>query len=166
MIASTADIITAVTETLSKSILPHFETATWAASDIRACLVLLAYLQDRVAHAGQTLVADNEALRSMLEEVASGPDMPPVDADLREDIAQVLQAAPVRLDFAPIEQLERDNEFYQSLLSRVSRRLFEGREAIDQLLYANFRGRLRACLEGVHARDFAVAAKAQALVPF
>jgi hypothetical protein len=147
-------------------VLPEFEAATWPASNVRACLALLAYLEDRIAVEADVLLNDNKALKSLFESMVSDSQMPPLEGDLRAQLETLLQFASVRPDSLTVSQLERENESYQILLSKIIRRVFELRDASDPHSYARFRERVRACLSAVHTRDFGLAARAAALVPF
>jgi hypothetical protein len=166
MMASNAQIIQAVALALKDTVLPEFDASTWPASNVRACLALLAYLEDRIIGEADLLREVSTELRSLFECMVSDPEMPPLEEGLRVQLQSALQIECAQVDAPTISALERENEVYQALLSKIIGRMFELRNTIDADAYGRFREKVRACLSIIHERDFRLAARAAALVPF
>ena len=166
MIASNAAIIRAISQTLSDSVLPQFEAATWPASNVRACITLLAFLEDRIAAEADVLTEDNKALKSLLLRIASGPAMSHLADELRAQLEAAVRPTTAQAGLKTASETESENEFCQALLSKIIRHLFEIRGTLDAEVYGRIREDVRTCLAAVHARDFGIAARAASFVPF
>jgi hypothetical protein len=165
MIASNAQIIRAVASTLVDKVLPELAATTWPASNVRACIALLAYLEDRIDREGDVLRRSNQAMKSLFDGMISDAEIP-LEEELRAQIQIALHADFLQQDGHAVSHLEHQNDAYQVLLSKIIRRMFELRDTFDAGACARFRKQVQACLSTVHAGDFDLAARAARLVPF
>jgi hypothetical protein len=145
VIASPQAVIKAVAETLKNQVLPELEAATWTASHVRACVMLLTYIEDRLTLEPPLLIEDNSALRALLAEAAAEAYTPLLGRDLREEITAALDELPVAAAGCVNANPFEGNLVYKELLTKAINRAFQNRAA-DTARYTELRTRIDACL--------------------
>jgi hypothetical protein len=72
MMISSQEILRAITHTLENNVLPELDAASWPASNIRSCVLLLHYLEGRTAVERQVLLNANGLIEAFLNNVQQG----------------------------------------------------------------------------------------------
>lgn len=162
MIASLQTVLEAVTETLKNQVLPELEAATWTASHVRACVMLLTYIEDRLTLEPPLLIEDNSALRALLIEAAAEAYTALLGRDLREEITAALDGLPVAaagcVNAKPLES----NLIYKELLTKAINRAFQNRAA-DPARYTELRTRIDAFLAVLRQHEKQIVERAEKL---
>jgi hypothetical protein len=161
---STEFIIKAVADALSHGVLPALEPASWPAGNLRACLMLLAYAQDRVKLEGPALIKSNAALRGELGDIASGKDLPP-DSELQALAMAALNKYPAPGAYTDVADLEQENAAYQEAVVRLIKHSHDQRAKYDLAQYRNLRIRLDSCAAAAAAPDNAFVERALTKAP-
>lgn len=161
MRASIQDVVRAVSETLLNQVLPQLEAASWTASNVRACAMLLVYVEDRVTGELALLRDTNAAMRTLLQEAAATA----AHSALRAECTAVLNSFAQGADAADVDLLTRENEAYKEALARLSRRMSELRMQSGRQEDGALRSRLQDTLRAVHEREHAIAARANQYIP-
>lgn len=153
-------LIRAVVASLENEVLPHLEPQAGPASNVRACLMLLANIESRVMHEAQCLFEDNRELRALLQDAVASADKLGLDEGLRSALNMSLaQYPPQEACFDPHAAAEQ-NRAHQELLTRIIHRLPAAKG--DK---AEFRGKLHRYLEETGKREMRLAQQALARVP-
>jgi hypothetical protein len=163
-IPTTEFIIKAVADALSQGVLPALEPASWPAGNLRACLMLLAYAEDRVKLEGPALIKSNAALRGELADIASGKDMPP-DSEIKDLAIAVLNKYPAPSVYTDVADLEQENAAYQEAVVQLIKYSHGRRSQYDSALYRNLRARLDHCAAAAAAPDNAFVERALTKAP-
>jgi hypothetical protein len=79
MKASVQHIIASIPASLEIEVLPYLEPYAGPASNVRACLMMLAYVERRVSLDPQLLFEDNKSLRALLRDAERNADDLAVD---------------------------------------------------------------------------------------
>jgi hypothetical protein len=164
MSMSTEFMIRSVTETLKNDVLPALEPATWPAGNLRACLALLASIEDRVRNEGSALFACNARLRELLAEIAVGYGMPQ-DSPMSQGINAVLQRLPVRSKHIEIGELARENQAYQQAVAEIISHAHSRRKEWDSGSYAHLREKIEACVTEIGKLDETLVGSAMNMTP-
>lgn len=164
MTTSSESMIKAIADTLRDGVLPVLETASWPAGNLRACLMLLAYLEERIRLEGPLLFDSNAVLRGLLAEIASGDGMPQ-DAELISMAEAVVQKHPARAAFVGVEALAQENADYLEAVSRIIKHSHARRADTDPGRYDNLRAKLDACALAAGVPENAFTEKALRMVP-
>ena len=122
MNVSVQHILASVIASLQSEVLPHLEPAATPASNVRACLMMLTHIEQRVGLEAKFLFDDNQALRLLLNEAVKN-DKLTLDAAVRGHVASVLKQYPDRADFYDVADATNENRQYQELLTQVIRQL-------------------------------------------
>jgi hypothetical protein len=161
---TTEFMIKAVAEALRNGVLPALEPASWPAGNLRACLMLLTYIEDRVKLEGPALMKSNTALRAELATIAAGQNLPP-DAKIGELAAAVLKEFPARDAIVDMADLERESLAYQETVVQLIQYAHARRDLYDSALYGNLRTLLDGCAAAAAAPDNAFVERALGMVP-
>jgi hypothetical protein len=153
MIGSREKVFAAIRGVLAEQVLNELKPKTWMASNIRACLALLAYAEDLVAQDEAVLTETNAALREFLQTLAARHPAW-LDAALAHDLRA---NAPAETDIAA---LEAQNQALRALLVRIIRAHRDaGGKDVD------FTVALHPLLLLISTRDAEIAARAAAMPP-
>jgi hypothetical protein len=137
-------LIQTIAYTLEHQVLPELAAATWTASYVRSCLMLLAQLEARVGIEDEILAEDNAELTALLEKAGVAPtSMPPAEG--RDRLAR----------------LQDKNELLQQSLGDVIERAFSG----DAELLTRIREDLRQYRLHSLERDARVLGRAISMSP-
>ena len=165
MRASIQDLVRAVSETLTNQVLPELEPASWTASHVRACAMLLLFVEDRVTSDRSLLLETNATMRKFLESVFDGRAGAPKSVIESAGIEKALSTFGNRPAEAEVDLLTRENEAYKEVLSRLSRKSSEMRVQPGAADDSMFRGGLHECLASIHEREKKLALRANKYVP-
>lgn len=166
MIMTVPEVLKAVREALGEFVLPELKAASWAGSNVRASMTLLAYAEDRL-NLERTLLLDcNGAMRTFLEAAAGDLRLPWLDATLRSRLETALEAGGAESEGAPVERLYADNAGYKEVLVSIIRRASEarlaGRSGEDD---AGFRRDLHRCLAVIEQREAETTRRSRDMAP-
>lgn len=161
MIASADYVIKAIAETLEQDVLPHLEPATLLAGNVRSCIMLLTYLEDRVRLEGRILSENNAAMRALLTELSTDDRL--TRDSLLAQVQTVLQDIPARGTYVDVTELAAENESYKSVLQSIVAALRNTPDAGPS--HAALRARLDTCLLSMGARDYTIVQRAEAKLP-
>ena len=157
MNVSVQHILASVIASLQTEVLPHLEAQAKPASNVRACLMMLAHIEQRVGLEAKFLFDDNKALRLLLNEAVKN-DKLTLDAAVRGNVASVLKQYPDRADFYDVADATNENRQYQELLTQVIRQLAGKADE-------SFRPKLHQYLGELKQRDIKLSENASKLVP-
>jgi hypothetical protein len=155
-------LVRAVTQTLQNDVLPALENKSSAAGHLRACLMLLASIEDRVRSEGTVLFDTNTRLRDTFGRISASPVMS-LEPELAQDVKQTLAAFPARNAFVSVPELFRENQAYQELLCRIIDWAHVRRDTWKPAAYADISREVAVCVAAIgkldetliqHARDF------------
>jgi cell division protein YceG involved in septum cleavage len=161
---STEYMVRAVTNTLKNDVLPTLEQASWPAGNVRACLQLLTYIEDRVTQEGKAMFESNAAMRKLLTEIATGRDLPQ-DAELSKIVGQVLKDVPDRATYIDVADLVHENQRYQDAVATLIKLSHNRRDKFDVKHYDNLRTKLSACAAAAAVPENIFVERAQGMVP-
>jgi hypothetical protein len=162
MIASADYVIKAIAETLEQDVLPRLEPATLLAGNVRSCIMLLTYLEDRVRLEGRTLSENNAAMRALLTEISADESF--TQYNMHAQAQTVLETIPARAAYVDVTQLAAENEFYKSVMQALVTALRNAPDATGPG-HAALRARLDTCLLNMGERDYAIVQRAEAKLP-
>lgn len=165
MILTSEETIAAVKKVLEEQVLPALNTASWTASNIRACLMLLTYAQDCQAQERSLLVDTNAAMASLFLEVLASTDLVWLTEDTRDTIDRTLKGINGLDDSAGIEELASLNMAGKRLLSNMIRRAALARTSPPSPADTRFRVLLHECLEVLARRDAQLTERARVMLP-
>jgi hypothetical protein len=161
MIASADYVIKAIAETLEKDVLPQLQPATLLAGNVRSCIMLLTYLEDRVRLEGGTLFENNMAMRALLTEISADDSL--ARYKMAAPVQTLLQQIPARDNYVDVTQLAAENEAYKSLMQSLVIALRNAPDASPG--DAALRAQLDTCLLNMGERDYAIVQRAEAKLP-
>ena len=153
-------LIKAVIASLETEVLPHLDAEAKPASNVRACLMLLASIETRVAHEARLLFDDNRELRVLLQDAAANATSLGLDDGLRGALLAALAQYPEPEAFFDPGLAAQANRDYQELLTQTINRLPAATG--DKTA---FRRKLHRYLEDTGQRDMQLAEKALTRVP-
>jgi hypothetical protein len=153
-------LIQAVVASLENEVLPHLEAQATPASNVRACLMLLANIETRVTHEAKLLFDDNRELRVLLQDAAANAASLGLDDGLRRALLAALAQHPEPEAFFDAGLAAQANRDFQELLTQTINRLPMAKG--DK---AEFRRKLHRYLEGTGKREMQLAEKALGRVP-
>jgi hypothetical protein len=159
------DIVRAVSETLFEKVLPDLEPASWTASNIRACAMLLVYVEDRIRTETPILLETNALMRGLLIDVTEGRLPVTLDATLGAALEQALGRGEGPSGATEIDGLAMENDAYKECLSLLSRHTAAARTRPDAPDDAAFRARLHDVLRIVQEREVTLAIRANQHIP-
>ena len=165
MTNTTEFMIKAVADSLKNDVLPELEQASWTASKVRSCLMLLTYIEARVNLEGPLLFDSNAQLRDLLSGIAAGENNA-MDPELADAAKSVLRKYSPRSAYVGIATLEEENSAYQDVVTTLIKISYSRRTEIDPELYQNLRATLGACAAAASAPDEAFVKSAMRMVPF
>lgn len=156
-------LVKAVMRSLEVEVLPHLDPQTTPASNVRACLTLLANIETRVAHEAQVVGEDNRELRPLLQDCIEraakiGLDSATCDA--------------VRSALAPIADESQSGA--SGMIAAENRRLQEALTTVinalpmavgDRAAKGEFRSRLHQYLAATSQREMQLAESGLARMP-
>ena len=159
MNTSIQHIINAVIASLETQVLPHLEPAATPASNVRACLMMLVNIEQRVTLEAGFLFEDNKSLRALLKQaVESG--VPSLSSDaLGKEVKTALAKYPDRSEFFDAAEAAIENRAYQELLTQLIKQLGSNKSG------AGFKPALHQYLEELKQRDAKLVEKALGRVP-
>ena len=165
MRASIQDLIRAVSDTLTNQVLPELEQASWTASHVRACAMLLLFAEDRVTSDRSLLLDTNATMRKFLESVFDGRACAPKGLIASAGVEKALSEFAQIPAEAEVDLLTRANEAYKVVLMRLTRKSSEMRVRAGASDDSVFRGGLRECLASIHEREAKLAVRANLHLP-
>ncbi|MET0660274.1 MAG: hypothetical protein ABW110_19190 [Steroidobacteraceae bacterium] len=160
MNVSVQHLLAAVTQSLEREVLPHLDPQATPASNVRACLMLLANIQTRVTHEARLLFEDNRELRTLLTEAAERADALGLDQALAGTVRTALQDHPAQTTWFDADGAATENRHYQELLTAVIEGLHG--QLSDK---REFRERLHAYLQRLSQRDLQLVESALTRTP-
>ena len=158
MNVSVKRILASVIASLQTEVLPHLEAQAKPASNVRACMMMLTYIEQRVELEAKFLFDDNKALRSLLGDAADNTKLP-LDGSVRGDISKALKHYPDRAEFFEVAEVAKENNDYQELLTLVIKKIAADKSD------PTFRTRLHHYLSELKDRDGKLTEKASKMVP-
>jgi hypothetical protein len=161
MIASSDYVIKAIAETLENDVLPQLEPATLLAGNVRSCIMLLTYLEDRVRLEGRTLFENNAAMRALLTEISADESF--TRYNMQDQVRTALEAIPPRAAYVDVTALAAENEAYKMLMQSLVAALRATPDSSPG--HAALRARLDTCLLNIGERDYAIVQRAEAKLP-
>ena len=157
-------MVKAVANTLKNDVLPTLEQASWPAGNVRACLQLLTYIEDRITQEGKAMFDSNAAMRKLLTEIATGRDLPQ-DAELSKVVEGVLKDVPDRAMYIDVADLVTDNQRYQEAVATLIKLSHSRRDKFDTGHFDNLRTKLSACAAAAAVPENLFVERAQGMVP-
>jgi hypothetical protein len=162
MIAAADYVIKAIAETLEQDVLPQLEPATLLAGNVRSCIMLLTYLEDRVRLEGRTLSENNAAMRALLTEISADESF--ARYNMQAQVRTVLENIPARPAYVDVTALAAENESYKTVMQSLVTALRAAPDATGPG-HAALRARLDNCLLNIGERDYAIVQRAEAKLP-
>lgn len=163
MIPSSRDLIAGIARTLENDVLPELANATWTASSIRSCIMLLAHLEERVVHEGRILHQDNADMRALLGRLRADLSEPLPEAAI--GISLVLDVTRPPAGYPSVEELDATNQRLKAVLEQTITALHEGRKALGEIRFQALNGSILAYLAAAAERDSIMFVKAGAKSP-
>jgi hypothetical protein len=167
MILSSAQTIKAVRDILAEQVLPHLTTADWAASNLRACLLLLTYAEDCAVLERRLLADTHAAMQEFFNGALERDDLPWLDVELHGKLVAV--AALLEQDGASpqvaISTLADHDLQAKAVLSEIIKRAGNARAAKNRPDDQAFRADLRTCLRVLQDADAQLTARARTMPP-
>jgi len=163
MIPSSRDLIAGIVRTLEQDVLPELAGATWTASHIRSCVMLLTHLEERVVHEGPILYQDNIDLRALLGRLRtdlSGP-LP----ETATQLSAVLDATPPPTGYPATEALDDINRRLKAALEQTVTDLHDARQSLGESRFQALDGAIMAYLTAAIDRDNVMFEKAATKSP-
>ena len=161
---STEFVIAAVIEALQNDVLPALAAKSAPAGNLRACIMLLTSVEDRVKLEGRALFDANRGLRESFERLSKHALLRR-EAELSASIATALHAFPARETFVEVAELTRENQAYQEVLSHLVARAHAKRLEWGVEAYAQVRKEIEDCLQMLGMPDEAFIRHARDLTP-
>lgn len=161
---STEFVVAAVIQALQHDVLPALDAKSPPAGNLRACIMLLTSIEDRVKVEGRALFDANRGLRDSLERLSAHASIAR-EAELSDSIASVLRTFPPRDAFVGVADLTRENQAYQEIVVRLVARAHAKRTAWGAEAYGQIRREIESCLEVVGTLDEAFIQHARDLTP-
>jgi hypothetical protein len=159
MIASLAQLVSAVRVSLDELVLPDLKPNSWTSGNVRSCLALLTYIEDALAEGQHALSASNDAMLNYIDSVIVETDSP-IGAEMRNQVANAV-AILERTGIDSIERLHDINAELKSLLSAIVAQSLENPDCGEEQKHA-----LYACLRAIADQDLAIAKRASEMPPF
>lgn len=153
-------LVKAVIASLESEVLPHLDAQDKPASNVRACLMLLANIESRIALEPQCLYDDNRELRELLRAAVDDATALGIDAQSREAMLLALDRHPQPEMFYDPALAVQANRDYQELLTRIINE-FPARHGNA----GQFRAKLHRYLAESGKREMILAEKALGRVP-
>lgn len=157
MTISVQHILANVIASLQTEVLPHLEPAATPASNVRACLMMLTSVEQRVTLEGKFLFEDNKALRSLLNDAIRN-DKLTLDAAVRSNVGGALKQHSDRGDFYDVTDATKENQQYQEVLTQIIKQLAGKADE-------SFRPKLHQYLGELKQRDMQLIENASKMVP-
>lgn len=151
MIPSSRDLIAGIARTLENEVLPQLVAATWTASSIRSCLILLAHLEERVVHEGRILHQDNADMRALLGRLRAELSGPLPEAAI--GISLVLDVTRPPAGYPSVEELDGTNQRLKATLEQTITALHESRLALGETPFQALNGSILAYLAAAAERE-------------
>ena len=162
MILSSEMTLWAVSRILKDDMLPRLETASWEASNIRACLALLTYAEDCVQLERSVLTESNAAMLALFKTLTDGSAAWLSSGHLA-DVRIAVQSS-VSRGGGRTADLLADHERYKALLSELVRCSAAARTTSPGV-DAVFRAELHRCLAVLAAKDAALTQRSRGMLP-
>lgn len=137
MRASSSDLIRAVADTIEQDVLPSLNPADWTSSRLRSSLLILKYLERRVALEPDLVEEDNAAIRQTLIEVREL---------LAENLPEVSNLIDARALSAAEQPADALNETYNEVADAVLVEIYNHRELLGEAMFDDAKHRLVACI--------------------
>ncbi|NWK98308.1 hypothetical protein DM806_22095 [Sphingobium lactosutens] len=152
--APIGELIATVTRALREDVLPQVESG-WAAGNLRACIQVLTYLQDRSAMERDLLIADMMDMRGLLLTAAEQ------GLTLESDVLALFGDLPDRQEIST-SQLRSENAACREAMTRLIREVPAlGTETGRQQL----RSQVHACIARMQEREYAMVQSSEAVPP-
>ena len=165
MTVSIKHVLSSVIASLGQEVLPHLEPATYPASSVRASLMLLNYVEQRIALEGRLVFEDNKSLRQLLHEAADSKRSLALDESLSQKVSSVLGEYRERSEyFDPVDAIN-ENQAYQEILTQLIDSLEKSRADGSAQAHAIFRASLHRYLDELGQRDIQLVGKALEMAP-
>ncbi|MGE0668301.1 MAG: hypothetical protein AB7O49_17230 [Sphingomonadales bacterium] len=163
MIPTSRELIAGIARTLEQDVLPDLAGATWTASSVRSCIMLLAHLEERVVHEGRILFEDNAELRALLGRLRADLSGPLPDAAIA--ISAVLDGTTPPDGYPEIAELDRINQTLKAALERTITALHDGRATLGDARFQALNGSILAYLAAASDREAVLFVKAATKSP-
>lgn len=163
MIPTSRELIAAIARTLEQDVLPELADATWTASSIRSCVMLLTHLEERVVHEGRILFDDNAGLRALLGRLRTELSGPLPDAAIAVSAALDGTAPPA--GYPSVAELDGINQRLKAALERTVIALHEGRETLGAARFQALNTSILAYLSAAAEREGIMFARAATKSP-
>lgn len=158
MIPTSRELIAGIARTLEQDVLPELAGATWTASSIRSCIMLMAHLEERVVHEGRLLHEDNAELRALLGRLRTELSGPLPEAATA--ISATLDVTMPPAGYPSVEELDRINQRLKAVLEQTVTALHESRAALGDARFKALNGGIMAYLTTAAERDAVLFSKA------
>ncbi len=163
MIPSSRELIAGIARTLEQDVLPELANATWTASHVRSCIMLLTHLEERVVHEGPFLYQDNIDLRTLLGRLRTDLSGPLPDSAAR--ISAVLDVTMPPAGYPTIEALDAINQRLKAALDQVITDLHGARHSLGGSRFQALDGSIMTYLTAALERDKVMFEKAATKSP-
>ena len=156
-------LLKAVMRSLEAEVLPHLDPQTTPASNVRACLTLLANIETRVAHEAQVIGEDNSELRPLLQDCIEHAARIGLDSATCDAVRNALAPVPKENQSDESGTFAGENRRLQEALTTVINALptVEG----DKVAKGEFRSRLHQYLAATSRREMQLAESGLARMP-
>lgn len=163
MIPSSRDLIAGIARTLEQDVLPELAGATWTASHIRSCIMLLTHLEERVVREGPILYQDNIDLRALLGRLRADLSGPLPETATR--LSATLDATTPPAGYPTVEALDTINQRLKAALEQTIADLHDARRSLGESRFQAFDGAIMAYLAAAGDRDNVMFEKAATKSP-
>ncbi len=161
MSVSSSQLISAIAHSLEHEVLTQLPPASWGASNVRSCLALLAYLQDRIPVEMQLLREDNADLRTLCSDALASTDL---DTTRKTQLEAALVQHKGDHDALSIDTLRAANDSYRKCVEDLIANSSEKRSLTAESSPLSIR--VRAYLLRAHEREYATIARSAMMAPF
>jgi len=134
---SSSELITAVADTIEKTVLPALNPADWTSSRLRSSLLILRHLERRVDLERALVEADNAIMRQVLVEV---------EAILKERLPEISKLIDVQSLSASGQRPDAQNEACNRMLDAVLSEIYAQRRLLGEEIFGDVRRRVVSCL--------------------
>jgi hypothetical protein len=163
MIPTSRELIAGIARTLEQDVLPELANATWTASSIRSCIMLLAHLEERVVHEGRILHEDNAELRALLGRLRTDLSGPLPEA--ATTISAALDVTMPPAGYPSVEELDRINQRLKASLEQTVTAIHDGRKTLGDSRFQALNGTILTYLSIAADRDAIMFSKASTKSP-
>ncbi len=163
MIPSSRDLLAGIARTLEQDVLPELANATWTASHVRSCIMLLTHLEERVVHEGPFLYQDNADLRALLGRLRGD-----LSGSLPESAARISATLDVTMPppgYPTIEALDTTNRRLKATLDQIIDDLYAARAHLGEPRFQALNGVIMTYLTSAADRESVMFDKASTKSP-